>query len=184
MDGDRPPQQPFSPGAHETIESVAEMERRADRSRSAHQRWIERCAAAVGRPTTVYLILAFVAVWIAVNSVLATTGRAFDPPPFAYLDCIISLAALLMTIVILTTENRINLHDARRDRLDLQINLLNERKISKVIEMLEALRRDSPAVPDRHDPEAREMVHSADPAAIARAIDERTPAERRDPFLE
>jgi hypothetical protein len=163
MDGDRPPQQPFSPGAHETIESVAEMERRADRSRSAHQRWIERCAAAVGRPTT---------------------GRAFDPPPFAYLDCIISLAALLMTIVILTTENRINLHDARRDRLDLQINLLNERKISKVIEMLEALRRDSPAVPDRHDPEAREMVHSADPAAIARAIDERTPAERRDPFLE
>ena len=36
-----------------------------------------------------------------------------------------------MTIIILTTENRINIHDARRDRLDLQINLLSERKISK-----------------------------------------------------
>jgi uncharacterized membrane protein len=87
----------------------------------------------------------------------------------------ISFAALLMTIVILTAENRINVHDTRRDRLDLQINLLNERKISKVIEMLEALRRDDPSVPNRHDPEARAMGRSADPAAIVRAIDERTP---------
>jgi uncharacterized membrane protein len=162
-------------GAHETIESVADLERVANRSLSPHQRWIERTTSAVGRPRTLYLTLAFVAVWIGANSVLAGWGRAIDPPPFAYLDCIISLAALLMTIVILTTENRTNVHDARRDRLDLQINLLNERKISKVIEMLEALRRDSPTVPNRHDPEAHEMGRSADPAAIVRAIDERTP---------
>jgi uncharacterized membrane protein len=140
-----------------------------------HQRWIERATSAVGRPRTVYIVLIFTAAWITLNTILAQTGRAFDPPPFAYLDCIISLAALLMTIVILTTENRINLHDARRDRLDLQINLLNERKISKVIEMLEALRRDSPAIPNRHDPEAAEMRQTADTAAIVRAIDERTP---------
>ena len=80
-----------------------------------------------------------------------------------------------MTIIILTTENRTNTHDARRDRLDLQINLLNERKISKVIELLEELRRDSPSVRDRLDPEASEMGRSADTAAIVRAIDERTP---------
>lgn len=166
---------PFSPGAHETIESVADMERHAERSRSRHQRWIERTASTVGRPGTVYFIAAFTTLWITVNVILSRSGRAFDPPPFAYFDCLVSVSALLMTIVILTTENRINLHDARRDRLDLQINLLNERKISKVIEMLEALRRDSPTVPNRHDPEAREMVHAADPAAIARAIDERTP---------
>jgi uncharacterized membrane protein len=168
----------LSGGAHETIESVADLERGAERSLSTHQRWIERTTSALGRPRTLYITLAFVAAWLAINIALAAGGRAFDPPPFAYLDCIISLAALLMTIVILTTENRINLHDARRDRLDLQINLLNERKISKVIEMLEALRRDSPAVPNLDDPEAREMGHAADPAAIVRAIDERTP----DPY--
>ncbi|MGD0474635.1 MAG: DUF1003 domain-containing protein [Candidatus Velthaea sp.] len=162
-------------GAHETIESVADLDRGAERALSLHQRWIERTTSAVGRPRTVYVVLAFTAVWIAVNSALAPSRRAFDPPPFAYLDCIISLAALLMTIIILTTENRINLHDTRRDRLDLQINLLNERKISKVIELLEALRSDSPAMPDRHDPEASEMRHAADTAAIVRAIDERTP---------
>lgn len=162
-------------GTHETIESVADLERGAEAQLSRHQRWIERTTSELGRPRSVYLILACVAAWIAVNAALAPARRAFDPPPFAYLDCLISLAALLMTILILTTENRTNQQDARRDRLDLQINLLNERKISKVIEMLEALRRDSPAVPDRHDPEARELGRSADPAAIVRAIDERTP---------
>jgi uncharacterized membrane protein len=165
----------LSSDAHETIESVADLERGADERRSTHQRWIERTTAAVGRPRSVYFTLGFVAVWVAGNSALALHGKAFDPPPFSYLECIISLAALLMTIFILTTENRINLHDARRDRLDLQINLLNERKISKVIEMIEALRTDDPGVPNRHDPEAHEMRRSADPAAIVRAIDERTP---------
>lgn len=165
----------LSGGTHETVESVADLDRGAERNLSSHQRWIERTTSAVGRPRTVYLVLTFTAAWIALNSLLVPIGRAFDPPPFAYLDCIISLAALLMTIIILTTENRINIQDARRDRLDLQINLMNERKISKVIEMLEALRSDSPAIPNRFDPEATEMRRTADTAAIVRAIDERTP---------
>jgi uncharacterized membrane protein len=166
---------PLPGGAHETIESVADLERGADRGRSEHQRRIEKVTAAIGRPRTFWAALVFVAGWIALNLGLAVVGRAFDPPPFGYLDCLISLAALLMTIVILTTENRINADEARRNRLDLQINLLNERKISKVIEMLEALRRDIPAVPDRHDPEAGTMRQAADPAQIVRAIDERLP---------
>jgi uncharacterized membrane protein len=164
----------LSGGAHETVESVADLDRGAERMLSSHQRWIERTTSAVGRPRTVYIVLSFTAAWIALNSILAPQGRAFDPPPFAYLDCIISLAALLMTVIILTTENRTNVHDARRDRLDLQINLLNERKISKVIEMLEALRSDNPEIPNRNDPEAIEMRQATDTAAIVRAIDERT----------
>ena len=161
--------------AHQTIASLADLERIAERSVSQHQRWIERTVGAVGRPRTVYSVLTFVAVWVIVNTLLATHGHAFDPPPFAYLDCLISLAALMMTIFILTTENRINLHDARRDRLDQQINLLNERKISKVIDLLEELRRDSPGLPDRDDQLARELSSAVNPEAIVRAINERAP---------
>ncbi len=167
---------PLSGGAQESIESVAGLEHAAQQGISTHQRWIERATAAIGRPRAVYFTLAFVIAWIAINVGLARTGHAFDPPPFAYLEGIVSLSALLMTIFILTRENRTNQHDTRRDRLDLQINLLNERKISKVIEMLAALRYDSPVVPNRHDPEAHEMGRSTDPAAIARVIEEQTPS--------
>ena len=77
----------LSSDAHETIESVADLERGADERRSTHQRWIERTTAAVGRPRSVYFTLGFVAVWVAGNSALALHGKAFDPPPFSYLEC-------------------------------------------------------------------------------------------------
>lgn len=165
---------PLPDRTDEAVESIAQLERAAEAEISHDQRLIERATAALGRPRTVYLVLAITALWMGGNLILARFGRAFDPPPFSLLSVVLSLAALLMTIFILTTENRLNAHDFRRDRLDLQINLLTERKISKVIEMLESMRRDSPTIPNRNDPEAREMGQASDPHALFKALDERT----------
>jgi uncharacterized membrane protein len=165
---------PNATGVDETVDSIAIIEERAHEERSSHQRWIERVTSTVGQPGTVYVLIAFVTSWIAVNLALHIAGRAFDPPPFAWLQGIVSLCALFMTIFILTTGNRISQHDVRRDQLDLQINLVTERKISKVIEMLEAMRADTPGIPDRHDPEAAEMRNAIDPHDVVRKIDERS----------
>ena len=51
----------------EAIESVAELERKALESASLEQRAIERFTLALGRPRTVWIILAIVAAWAAVN---------------------------------------------------------------------------------------------------------------------
>jgi uncharacterized membrane protein len=158
----------------ETVDSIAVIEKRAHEERSLHQRWIERVTSTVGQPGTVYVLIAFVTGWIAVNLALHITGRAFDPPPFAWLQGIVTLSALFMTVFILTTGNRISQHDVRRDQLDLQINLVTERKISKVIEMLEAMRADTPGIPDRLDPEATVMRNAIDPHDVVRKIDERS----------
>jgi len=162
------------PRTSESIDSIAQIEERAELDVSLHQRGIERATSAIGRPRTAYFVTAFAVGWIVLNIVLARAHIAFDPPPFSLLSTILSFSALLMTVFILTRENRTNVHDLRRDRLDLQINLLTERKISKVIEMVEALRRDSPNVPNRIDHEALEMREATDPNAVVRALDERT----------
>lgn len=159
----------------ETIDSIAELEERAELNVSSHQRFIERATIAIGRPLAAYVVVTCAFAWIAVNLILGRSGHAFDPYPFSLLSGMLSFSALLMTVFILTRENRTSTHDLRRDRLDLQINLLTERKISKVIEMLESLRHDSPNVPNRADPEAREMREATDPHAVVRALDERTP---------
>jgi uncharacterized membrane protein len=166
---------PERPGVTKTVESIAQLEARATEDRSLHQRWIEHVTVTVGQPLTVYLLTAFILAWVGINLMLQKTGNAFDPPPFAWLQGIVSLCALLMTIFILTTSNRISQHDVRRDRLDLQINLMTERKISKVIEMLEAVRKDTPGIPDRHDPEASVMRNAIDPHDVVREIDEHSP---------
>ncbi len=51
----------------DTIESIAELERKALAGASLQQRAIERFTLAVGRPRTVWIILAVVAVWVAIN---------------------------------------------------------------------------------------------------------------------
>lgn len=161
----------------ETIESIAELERKALAGASLQQRAIERFTLAVGRPRTVWIILALVAAWIALNVALAAGGRPqLDPAPFFWLDGVISLAALLMTILILTTENRMSEIDEQRSRLHLQISMLAERKATKLIQLLEELRYDLPSVVNREDSEAAAMTLRTDPHELAEQLEKRTPA--------
>jgi uncharacterized membrane protein len=160
----------------DAIESIAELERKALASASLHQRAIERFTLAIGRPRTVYLILGFVALWVAANLTLrALGGQQFDPPPFYWLDGLLALAALLMTILILTTENRMSEIDEARSRLHLQISMLAERKAAKIVQLLEELRYDMPSVPNREDPEAAEMTLATNPHEVAEQLERRTP---------
>jgi uncharacterized membrane protein len=75
----------------------------------------------------------------------------------------------------LITANRVAQIDSQRDKLDLQINLLNERRTAKVIRMLDELRRDSPQVPTHNDPEVQQLSEYTDTQEVSRAIEERTP---------
>jgi uncharacterized membrane protein len=71
-----------------------------------------------------------------------------------------------MTTVVLITQNRQEKIDDQRRHLDLTITLLTERKVSKLIDLVEELRRDMPTVKDRHDPQAEVMKEMADPDAV------------------
>ena len=161
----------------DTIESIAELERKALAGASLQQRAIERFTLAVGRPRTVWIILAVVAAWVAINVALAATGRPqLDPAPYFWLDGAIALAALLMTILILTTENRMSEIEEQRSRLHLQISMLAERKAAKIIQLLEELRYDLPSVANREDREAAEMTLPTNPHELAEELEKRTPA--------
>ncbi len=165
----------------ETIESVAQLERKALTDASLQQRAIERFTLAVGRPRTVVIVLAVVASWVLLNGVLALLGRRqLDPPPYYWLQGIVSLSALLMTIVILTTENRLSETGEQRSRLNLQSTLLAERKTAKIIQLLEELRYDLPNVANREDREAEELTLPTDPHALVRELEKPHPAARRD----
>ena len=84
-----------------------------------------------------------------------------------------SLCALLMTTVILTTENRQSAEADRRATLSLQMTSLTETKVAKLIELIERLRDDSPDIAQRVDPEAREMQSAADPKRVLEVMEAR-----------
>ncbi|HEY5001957.1 MAG TPA: DUF1003 domain-containing protein [Ktedonobacteraceae bacterium] len=149
------------------IDSLVSIRMRAEEDVNQHQRRIEKITASLGQPHFLYFILSFVLLWIVANLVLTVTSmHPFDPPPFYWLEGLVGLSALLMTTVVLITQNRQGKVDDQRRHLDLTITLLTERKVSKLIDLVEELRRDMPAVKDRHDPQAEVMKEMADPDAV------------------
>jgi uncharacterized membrane protein len=110
------------------------------------------------------------------NLALQALGRtAFDPPPFSLLDSAMTFVELLLVVLILTTEHRSEQIGLRRSQLDLQMNLLNDRRMAKLIEMVDDLRRDLPLVPTHDDPEVEQLRSPTDPQLALREIEERTP---------
>ncbi len=157
----------------DNVRTLAQMHSQAERAVGRHQRFIETLTAAIGRPRTLYGLLAAVLLWVAYNA-LAPRLRVprFDPPPFAWLQGLISLLALTMTSMVLITQNRQAKSAARRGLLDLHVNLLSEQKVAKLIALLEELRRDLPSVENRQDAQAEVMARPVDPQAVITTIEQ------------
>jgi uncharacterized membrane protein len=153
------------------VETIASLHARGEEAIDVHQRGIEHITAAVGRPVALYLIVLLVTAWVTANVSLSLMGfRAIDPPPFSMLQGVVGLSALLVTIMVLTTQNRQNKRAEQRAQLDLQVNLLAEQKVAKVIALVEELRRDLPTVPNRVDRVAEVMTTPLDPDAVMTAL--------------
>ncbi len=153
------------------IEAIVAMRINAERKVSYHQRLIEKATSTLGRPLAVYVILLLVVLWVIAYIFHKALGLpVFDAPPFAWLQDIVSISALLMTVIVLATQNRQERFAEQRRHLDLQITLLTERKVSKIIELLEDLRRDLPSVKNRIDREAEAMQEPVDPHTALTAL--------------
>ncbi len=158
---------------NETVETLASLHLRAQHGVSRHQRGVEFLTAQVGQPRSLYVLVGCALGWAGTNLLLPRLGvHALDPPPFPWLQGLVGLCALLMTITILTTQNRLTRQAEQRAQLDLQINLLAERKIAKIIALVEELRRDMPTVKDRVDRVAEVMKEPVDPHAVLSALEQ------------
>lgn len=171
-ESERPVASPLSDHISENIESVVALQRREWDATSPSQRRLERVNRVAARPAYLVGILLFSAVWILFNSISRRFDiPPFDPPPFQWLELLISFVALITATVVLIAQNRQTRFEQQRAHLDLQVNLLTEQKVTQVIHLLEELRRDLPMVKDRHDPQVTKMQERADTAQLASALD-------------
>ena len=151
------------------VQTIADIHREAMSNLGAHQRGVERLTAWLGRPRTLYVVVAVVVGWCIAN---VTSAHAWDPPPFPLLQGLVSAAALITSTVVLITQHRMSRHGERRGQLDLHINLLAEQRTAKLIGLLEELRRDLPSVANRHDAEAEALQEPADARDVLAILEE------------
>jgi uncharacterized membrane protein len=171
---------PTAPGAAEaqlaghvtdSVETVADFRLEHYRAASRLQRGIDRLTDGLGRPLAPIVMVAVVGAWAAATALAG--GGGVNQPSFAWLELAGTVAALLVSILILVTQRREDQLAERQSQLILQLALLSDKKSAKIIALLEELRRDQPDVADRIDEESNEMATPADPRSVLAAIDER-----------
>ena len=159
---------------NQNIDAVVAMHNIAEQQVDPHQRKVESLTAWLGRPQFFYGILVGVSLWMLINSLAPLFGQSTrDAPPFFWLQGAVGLGALLMTTVILITQNRQGKLAERREQLDLQMSLLTEQRTAKIIDLLEELRRDIPSVQNRVDLEAEALTKTVDPHEVLAALETR-----------
>ena len=157
----------------QNIEAVRSLERRLDSALDPAAVRFQTLAAQLGKPRFLRVFLILTGLWITINLLLPVFGRvAFDPFPFAVLQGLLSLSALTTSLVVLIGQNHEAMLDAQRAHIHLQVSLLGEQKVTKLIALVEELRRDIPSVQNRLDMQAERMQRATDPEALLGTFDD------------
>jgi len=173
---------PRLPGnVEETILSIARLHAEHRQNATPLQRIIDSVTAFLGRPLVIGVLTVIVAAWTGLNFLAAPLGyRPIDPPPFLGMGSVASLLSLYFVVLILVTQRREYELAVTLEQLTLELAILSEQKLAKVIELLEESRRDNPLVRDRVDKEAEAMAQPADPQSVLEAIKETDVGKKGD----
>ncbi len=156
----------------ETIQNLADMHHALDEATTPIQRVANRVTGVLGRPGFVALVLGLIVLWVIGNFAAVRLGvSAIDRFPFPDLALLATVSAVVLALIILSTQRHEDEIAKQRARLTLQIALLSEKKIAKIIALLEEQRDESPLLASRTDKEAEAMATAADPEATLRHIE-------------
>ncbi|HYT53241.1 MAG TPA: DUF1003 domain-containing protein, partial [Verrucomicrobiae bacterium] len=103
--------------------------------RTLSERIAEGIATFTGSILFIWLHVVWFALWIAFN--IPWLGfQPIDPFPFTLLTMIVSLEAIFLSAFILMSENRQGRLADRRARVNLQVDMIAEREITKLMELV------------------------------------------------
>jgi len=129
-------------------------------------------AASFGQPWFLYFQLIFFVTWWFGSQLIYGGLTQWHVPTFNLHEQGLDVASLLISTGVLIYQARQGTVAEERSHLTLQLNLLTEQKIAKLIALVEELRTDLPNVRDRHDSEASEMQKTTDPQIVLNALKE------------
>ena len=121
------------------IDSIVRQEEEALEQRSSSERLADAVGLFAGSLPFIAVHLVFVLAWLLVNEGEIPWARPFDPYPFSLLGVIVSMEAVILSSFIIMRQNRMMRRGERRDHLNLQVDLLAEKEITKVLQMVRAI---------------------------------------------
>ena len=163
------------------IRTIIQLRLKADVERSLQDRIADAGTSFAGRMVFVYVHIVWFGAWIVLN-----TGRVgvrpFDPFPYGLLTMVVSLEAIFLSTLVLISQNRLSAETEHRADLALQMGLLTEHELTRVLQMLDAI-QDKLGIENDEDSELADLEMETRPEDVLVEIErlQRQALSRKEP---
>jgi uncharacterized membrane protein len=165
-----PPQPPgMSPVLERNIRALKQRREREQAEASQQDKIADAITRFAGSMTFVYLHAAVFGIWAAVNSGLLAILPKWDES-FVILGTAASVEAIFLSTFVLISQNRMQAAAAKRADLDLQISLLSEHEVTKLVTMVAAIAGQMGVTTDA-DGEVEELKQDVAPDSVLDEIE-------------
>jgi uncharacterized membrane protein len=157
------------------IDSIVRQEEEALEQRSSSERLADAIGGFAGSLPFVVLHLVLLVAWLLINSGKILNTRPFDPYPFSLLGVIVAVEAVILSSFILMRQNRMMRRGERRDHLNLQVDLLAEKEITKLLQMVRAICGQMGLQNIMADKEIHDLSQNTSIESLSQTLEDRLP---------
>jgi uncharacterized membrane protein len=158
-----------------------------DRAKSRSERIADGITRFAGSMTFVYIHLVMYGAWILLNLGVVPSIKPWDPT-FVILAMEASVEAIFLSTFVLISQNRMSALADKRADLDLQVSLLSEHEITRLLSLVQQI-AERMGIGEAQDPELEELTRDVHPERVLDKIEHNAeqfartggqpPAERR-----
>ncbi|MHC5815412.1 MAG: DUF1003 domain-containing protein [Nostoc sp.] len=151
------------------IRTIIRLRLKAANKRNLQDRIADVITSFSGHIVFVYVHIVWFGAWIVLN-----TGKIgvhpFDPFPYGLLTMVVSLEAIFLSTFVLISQNRLSEESEYRANLNLQIGLLTEHEVTRVLQMLDAI-QDKMGIENDEDSELADLEMDTKPEDVLSEIE-------------
>jgi uncharacterized membrane protein len=160
-----------------TRQFIHSLKSKADAKRTRSEKLADWMTARFGSMTFLAINVIWFAVWVIVNSGLIPGIQPFDAFPFSLLTMIVSLEAIVLSVFVMISQNRAAKVDELREEVDLQVDLITESELTKLLTMMKLLLEKN-GIDISDDPELTDMLKPVDADEIEEVLEEEVIGEK------
>jgi uncharacterized membrane protein len=164
-----PAQAPLASVLERNIQGLVRRRKAENEAKSPADRIADRVTRFAGSMAFVYIHLAVFTAWIVVNMPWVP-GPKFDPT-LVTLAMWASVEAIFLSTFVLISQNRSAELADKRNELNLQISLLAEHEITRLVELVSAMAQQL-KIQQAHNPELEELKRDVAPEKVLDSIEQ------------
>jgi uncharacterized membrane protein len=145
------------------IEALVARRAREERTKGLQDRLADAITRFTGSMRFVYLHLVIFGLWIVINLGWLPL-RPFDPS-FVVLAMVASVEAIFLSTFVLISQNRMAAQADRRAELDLQVSLLSEHEVTRLLGLVTSIAHHL-GIEEARNPELAELARDVAPEKV------------------